>query len=314
MIFMNGIPFHKHLWHLDELIPQMMNSPKQFIWECCKYYKNRVYHIEEQISSNPYHRIVMLSGPSGSGKTTTARFLKEALASKGISSIVVSLDDFYLGKGKAPKLKNGEYDYESVYALDLPQLQSCLLSLIENGSCMLPQFNFNQSAPKEEKIPIQLNDGDLIIFEGIHALNPIILECLPPQYITTIFVNVETTVFGCHDTIIPPREIRLARRMVRDSIFRNSDAYRTLQLWSGVVEGEDKYLIPYKDTVDYTLSTFHEFEPAILKPYLLPLLQTVTTDYPNYDLAFDLLRDYEQFPEFDKSLLPDDCLIHEFIG
>ena len=311
---MNGIPFHKHLWHLDELIPQLMNSPKQFILECCDHYKQRVYQVAESIASNPYHRIVMLAGPSGSGKTTTARFLKEALAKQGVSSIVVSLDDFYLGRGKAPKLESGEYDYESVYALDVPLLQSCLLSLIEKRSCLLPQFDFNSSAPKEEKIPIQLNEGDLIIFEGIHALNPIILNCLPTQYITTIYISVETTVFGYHDTIIPPREIRLARRLVRDSIYRNADAYRTLHLWNGVVEGEDKYLFPYKNTVDYVLSTFHEFEPSILKSYLLPLLQTVTMDYPNYDLAYDLLRDYEQFPELDKALLPDDCLIHEFIG
>ncbi len=313
MIFMSGIPFHKHLWHLDELVPQILQSPERFIFECCEHYKKRVYEVAAKIASNPYHKIVMLAGPSGSGKTTTARYLKEGLKEHGISSLVVSLDDFYLGQGKAPKLKNGDYDYESVHALNVPQLQECLLSLIEKGFCMLPQFDFNKSAPKEEKIPIRLNPGDLIIFEGIHALNPLILECLPAEYITTIYVSVETTVFGCQDTIIPPREIRLARRMVRDSIYRNSDAYRTLHLWGGVVDGEDKYLLPFKDQVDYTLSTFHEFEPAVLKPFLMPLLKTVTLDYPNYELAFDLRRDYEQFPVIEPSMLPEDCLIREFI-
>ena len=135
------------------------------------------------------------------------------------------------------------------------------------------------SVPKEEKIPIHLKKGDLIIFEGIHALNPLIIDCLPGDYITTIFVSVETTVFNCQDVIIPPREIRLARRMVRDSIYRNSDAYRTLHLWSGVMEGEDKYLTPFKDHVDYTLSTFHEFEPAILKPFLIPSKQNKIDQY-----------------------------------
>lgn len=313
MTFMKGIPFHKHLWHMDELLPQLMNNPQLFITDCCEQYKNRVYQVAQSIAQNPFHKIVMLAGPSGSGKTTTARFLKEALLKEGISSFVVSLDDFYLGFGKAPKLKNGDYDYESVYALDVPQLQSCLLSLIQDGTCMLPQFDFYKSAPKEEKIPIHLKKGDLIIFEGIHALNPIILDCLPAEYITKIYVSVETTVFGCEDTIIPPREIRLARRLVRDSIYRNADAYRTLHLWSGVVEGEEKYLEPFKDQVDYTLSTFHEFEPSVLKPFLLPLLHAVTMDYPNYELAFDLKKDYELFPELSSSLLPNDCLIHEFI-
>ncbi len=313
MIFMNGIPFRKHLWHLDELLPQLTQSPQRFIKECCEQYQARVYEVAKSIAENPYHKIVMLAGPSGSGKTTSARYLKEGLEHYGVSSLVVSLDDFYLGYGKAPRLKNGDFDYESVYALDVPQLQSCLLSLIDDGSCMLPQFDFNKSAPKEEKLHIKLNQGDLIIFEGIHALNPVILECLPAEYITKIYVSVETTIFGCHNTIIPPREIRLARRMVRDSIYRNSDAYRTLHLWSGVVEGEEKYLVPFKDEVDYTLSTFHEFEPAILKPYLLPLLHTVTMDYPNYELAFDLKQDYDLFPVIESSLLPNDCLIHEFI-
>ena len=314
MIFMKGIPFRKHLWHLDELIPQITQAPKQFIDECCEQYKQRVQEIADGLISNPFHKIVMLAGPSGSGKTTSATFLKEALAEKGVCSLVVSLDDFYLGRGKAPKLKNGEFDYESVHALDLPYLKECLLSLIETGKCSLPQFDFINSKPKEEKIPIQLNKGDIIIFEGIHALNPLILECLPAKHVATIYVSVETTIFGCNNTMIPPREIRLARRMVRDSIYRNADAYRTLHLWSGVIEGEDKYLIPYKDSVDYTLSTFHEFEPSVLKELLLPLLKTVTMDYPNYELAFDLLRDYEQFPSVVTSLLPNDCLIHEFIG
>lgn len=313
MISMNGIPFRKHLWHLDELLPLLMESPKRFIDECCEQYKLRVYNIAKSIAENPFHKIVMLAGPSGSGKTTSACFLKEELERLGISSLVVSLDDFYLGQGKAPKLKNGDFDYESVYALDVPQLQSCLLSLIKDGSCMLPQFDFHKSAPKEEKISVSLNKGDLIIFEGIHALNPVILDCLPGEYITKIYVSVETTVFGSNDTIIPPREIRLARRMVRDSIYRNADAYRTLHLWSGVVEGEEKYLTPFKDSVDYTLSTFHEFEPAILKAFLMPLLRSVTMDYPNYELAFDLKQDYDLFPSLDSTLLPNDCLIHEFI-
>ncbi len=314
MIFMNDIPFHKHLWHMDELIPQIEQAPEQFVGDCCEQYKSRVFQVAKSIVANPHHKIIMLAGPSGSGKTTTARYLKEAFAQLGVSSFVVSLDDFYLGFGKAPKLKNGDFDYESVHALDLPQLQSCLLSLIETGSCLLPQFDFNASAPKPEKKPIQLGKNDLIIFEGIHALNPLILECLPSECITKIYISVETTVFGHNNTIIPPREIRLARRMVRDSIYRNSDAYRTLHLWTGVIEGEEKYLFPFKDSVDYTLSTFHEFEPAILKPLLLPLLKTVTMDFPNYELAFDLREDYQLFPDLDPSVLPDDCLIHEFIG
>lgn len=314
MIFMSGIPFHKRLWYFDELVPQMMHAPKEFILECCNQYKQRVCDVAKSIVASPHQRIVMLAGPSGSGKTTTARYLKEGFEQQGVSALVVSLDDFYLGFGKAPKLANGEFDYESVHALDVPQLQSCLLSLVKEGCCFLPQFDFNISAPKPDKIPVKLNQGDIIVFEGIHALNPLILECLPKEYIARIYVSVETTVFGAHNTIIPPREIRLARRMVRDSIFRNSDAYRTLQLWSGVIEGEDKYLLPYKDQVEYTLSTFHEFEPAILKSLLLPILNKVTMDYPNYELAFDLKDDYQLFPELDRTLLPADCLIHEFIG
>lgn len=310
---MSDILWGNHLWHLDELFPHLTGDPTPFVNECCNEYKKRIDTVAASIADNPNHKILMLSGPSGSGKTTTARFLQDALAKRNIRSFVVSLDNFYLGNGRAPKLPNGDFDYESVHALDVPALTSCLQSLIEKGSCLLPEFDFHASKPKEEKIPIQLCPGDLIIFEGIHALNPLLLECLPSQFVTKIYVSVETTVYGCHNVVIPPREIRLARRMVRDSIYRNSDALRTLQFWTGVMNGEDQYLLPYRDDVDYVISTFHEFEPAILKPYLIPLLKTVTPDYPNYDLAIDLLDDYRMFPTLEPTVLPNDCLIHEFI-
>ena len=311
---MNNIQPKKHLWHLQELLGALSDDPVGLIDRACSVYTLGVEHIARQIADDPNHKIIMLAGPSGSGKTTTANVLRQALKQHKIDSAVVSLDDFYLGQRRAPMLKNGEPDYESVYALNIPLLKQCLQDLCQRNECLLPKFDFPNSKPFDKKVPLKLNKGDLIIFEGIHALNPLILDHLPTEHITKIYVSVETTVFNSSDVLISPREIRLARRLVRDSIFRGADALKTLTMWTGVIEGEDKYLLPYKNSVDYTISTFHEFEPSVLKPYLLPLLEGLPFDAPNYALAMDLKADYGLFPALNRELLGDDCLIHEFIG
>ncbi len=311
---MKTIQYKRHFWHVDDLVDRMRDDPELLIHECCQQYLDSIEATAQSIAKSTDHKIIMLSGPSGSGKTTTANLLREALKELGVHSAVVSLDDFYLGLGKAPLLPNGEYDYESVHALNIPLLQQCLSDLLNRNACLLPKFDFYTSKPCDEQIPMTLKAGDLIIFEGIHALNPLILDCLPREKIIKLYVSVETTVFGRGDTLIPPREIRLARRMVRDSIHRNADAVRTLTMWTGVMMGEEQYLFPYKDDVDYTLSTFHEFEPALLKPLLLPLLENLPNDCPNYDLAMDLAGDYQLFPDLSCNLLPEQCLIWEFIS
>ncbi len=311
---MKHIKYKRHFWHVDDLIDMMQEDAGRLIQSCCNEYFDCIEATAKSIADDPDHKIIMLSGPSGSGKTTTANLLRHALDKLGIHSAVVSLDDFYLGLGKAPLLPNGEYDYESVHALNIPLLQQCLLDLMSKNQCVLPKFDFLTSKPSDETIPMTLAAGDLIIFEGIHALNPLILDCLPKKNVIKIFVSVETTIFGKDDMLIPPREIRLARRMVRDSIHRNADAVRTLTMWTGVMMGEEQYLFPYKDDVDYTLSTFHEFEPAVLRSVLLELLRNLPEDCPNYDLAMDLAADYALFPELDCSALPQDCLIREFIS
>ncbi len=310
---MKNFQYKRHLWHLDDLTDMIRQHPKQLVQECCEEYLTNIEVTAKNIADNPHHKIIMLSGPSSSGKTTTANLLRQALEKRDIHTAVVSLDDFYLGLGKAPLLSNGEYDYESVHALNIPLLQECLLNLMAHNSCMLPKFDFQTSKPTGQQIPLTIREGDMIIFEGIHALNPLILDCLPQINIIKLYVSVETTVFGRGDFLIPPREIRLARRLVRDYLYRNADAIRTLTMWTGVMHGEDQYLLPYKDDVDFTLSTFHAFEPAVLRPLLLPLISNLPSDCPNYHLAIDLAEDYIKFPELDCGLLPSDCLIREFI-
>lgn len=311
---MNNIQSELRQWKLSEILSQLEVNTASFINECCQNYHRHIDETADKIVKDPNHKIIMMAGPSGSGKTTTAGYLRQSLAKRGVQSAVVSLDDFYLGRHKAPLLPNGEYDYESVHALNVPLLQECLLQLVEKGYCNLPKFDFMTSKPSTVTVPMQLKDGDLIIFEGIHALNSLILDCLPADCITKIYVSVETTVYNHEGILLSPREIRLARRLVRDSIYRNADACRTLQMWTGVVMGEDKYLFPFKNTVDYSLSTFHEFEPAILLPYLLPLLQALPDGTPNAELARDLLKNYQQFPSLSTDQLPEDCLLHEFVG
>ncbi len=256
----------------------------------------------------------MLAGPTASGKTTTAGALCEALARRGVRAAVVSLDDFYLGFGRAPLLENGEYDYESVEALNLPLLQDCLLRLMEQGACDLPIFDFVASKPKEQTRPVVLQPGDLVIFEGIHALNDVILGALPQEGITKLYVSVQTGLAEGDKVVVTPREVRLARRLVRDSFYRAAPAARTLQLWGGVIRGEELYLQPFAQSVDGTIDTFHPFEPAVFAPYLTELLKETPPQSPFYQTFVNLTEQYRAFSPFPAEWLPRHCLIREFIA
>lgn len=257
--------------------------------------------------------VVMLSGPSSAGKTTTSHLLKDTLARDGVDVKIVSLDDFYRGKGKAPLLPDGSYDYESVHALDLGRLQACLGELLTGGCSELPVFDFSAQQPASHTRRLYLTEHSLVIFEGIHALNPLIEEHLPGERLLKVFVNTLSPVFDDTGKLLARRDIRLIRRLLRDIRFRGSSLENTLAMWRQVVRGEQLYLFPYVDTVDFLLDTTHAYEPFLFAGELLPLLNAAP-ESPFKPQLEELAAKLAVFPPLPLSLLPKESLMREFLG
>ena len=261
-------------------------------------------------------RVVMLAGPSGSGKTTTAHMLAEAIQNCGRNAFVVSLDNFYRGVGKAPRLEDGSYDYESVEALDYERLQENLIQLLDEGRAYFPIYDFETGSPADHSNLIELGKEDIIILEGIHALNPIVIGALKDKgCLIRLYISVETPYVDAKgDVVLTARDTRLLRRMLRDYRFRNADLSRTFSMWKQVCRGEDLYLFPYKDHSDIIVDSFHCFEPCVYRELMMPLVQQMNVTDPHYGKAVSLMDALSRFEKISVELVPQSSMIREFTG
>lgn len=307
--------FEQRTLHVAAINERLKTDPQRMIQEECARYLDNVRRVAEHMASEMTGRcLVFLSGPSSAGKTTTANNLKRELETLGRQASIISLDDFYRGRGQAPLLPDGSYDYESIEALDLPQLQACMKELLTDGVARLPRFNFNTHEPEPEKYELRIAENSVVIFEGIHALNPILEEHLSGDNVFKIFINVMSRIYDGEDTLLTRRDLRLCRRMLRDYQFRNSSIENTLDMWRQVVRGENLYMFPYVDTADAVFDTTHSFETAMLAPRLLPLLREVPTDSPYAQTITHLIEALSRFATLSTDELPDDSLLWEFVG
>ncbi len=310
----------KHLTQYRTLTVETINSAitkkaTDFIAKENHRYFNEVDDVAAELNEQiPGRCLVMLSGPSSAGKTTTAGKITEALQKRGRAAHIVSLDNFYRGAGQAPLLPDGSHDYESVEALNMPQLQQCMTELLSKGCTELPLFDFHtrQPAPQTETLCIQQND--VVIFEGIHALNPVLEEHLPRDNVFKIFINVMQPIYDGWDKLLARRDLRLVRRLLRDYRFRNSSLENTLNMWKQVVRGENLYMFPYVDTADVIFDTTHAYEPAMLGPQLLPLLREISPDSPHAATVNHLIDALSRFETLSVADLPADSLLREFVG
>ncbi len=307
--------FEQRTLRVADINKRIAQDSQGIVAEECERYLENVRRVAEHMTSHIKGRcLVLLSGPSSAGKTTTANNLKRELEAHGRQANIISLDDFYRGKGLAPRLPDGSFDYESIEALNLPQLQACMKELLTDGVTRLPRFNFNTREPEPETYELRVSDNSVVIFEGIHALNPIFEDHLPGDHVFKIFINVMSRVYDGNDTLLTRRDLRLCRRMLRDYQFRNSSIENTLDMWRQVVRGENLYMFPHADTANAVFDTTHAFEPAMLAPRLLPLLQQVPTDSPYADTIAHLIDALSKFAPLSADLLPADALLREFIG
>ncbi len=289
-------------------------APESLIAKAEENYKKIIAEICEEINNDIKKKIVMVAGPSGSGKTTTASKIKEYLEKMGHKAYTVSLDDFYKNKGEGPKNPDGTYDFECVEALDVPLIHKCLGELIEKNESELPLFDFMTGRRSENKNYIRLEDEDVIIVEGLHALNPVISETLPRENLLEIYISVASRFYNGDEVLLSKRDLRFIRRMVRDFQFRNSPVENTYFLWPQVMRGEDKYLFPYKENADMIFNTTHVYEPCVFKAVATKLLSEVEKTSANFNDAQRLISALDRFPLIDVSLVPQDSLLREFLG
>lgn len=296
-------------------INRLALEPKKFLDDCTKDYHERVSAVAKNIFDDKSKKIVMLAGPSSSGKTTTANLLSAKFSSMGSRAYTVSLDDFYHPRSVGyPLDENGKPDYECVEALDIELLHSCFGELLENGCALFPVFDFHSGERTNNAKKVELSENDVIIVEGLHALNPVITDTLNENSLYRIYVSVSTRVYEDDGSVLlSKRDLRFVRRMVRDFSFRSTSVERTYEIWQSVMRGEDKYLFPFEGNADIKLDSFHACEPCVLSERAIKLLESVSAS--EYKEKAGLMIDkLKLFRTIDCSVLPEDCLLREFTG
>lgn len=290
-------------------------NPGLFVSDCTEAYKNRIAEVAQGIFSNHNRKIVMLAGPSSSGKTTTAKLFSEEINKLGGKAYAVSLDDFYLPRSvQYPLDENGKPDFECVEALDLGLLHSSLQSLAVSGKADLPVFDFNTGERINNAKTVELRENDVIIVEGLHALNPAITETLDSSKLYKIYISVSSRVYDANgDVLLSKRDLRLIRRTVRDYLFRSMPVERTLEIWGSVMRGEDKYLFPFENLADIKINSFHPCEPCVFSEKAVGLLRDVG-EGEFKEKADSLIDKLSLFENIDYSVLPADSLLREFTG
>ncbi len=292
-----------------------MHAPERMIREVENSYQEHIRNVARNIAQEHAHaKIAMLSGPSSSGKTTTAHILQERLREFNIHSVIISLDNFYRGRGEAPLLPDGTRDYEALEALRVDKLKECLVSLVNTGKCSVPVYNFTLGRPEEQEQDIAVTEQDIVIIEGIHALNPTLTKELPEEKLIKLYVSVKQPIKDANGEVTSPLDLRLTRRIVRDVHSRGTTAETTLAMWPSVVAGEDKYIRPYRISADYTINTIHIFEPCVMRRQAIPLLREIPQDSPYYRKARDLESRLMRFEPIDENLVPEKSMLREFIG
>lgn len=285
---------------------------EKYIMECEKAYRRQLDEITETVAETEGRSLVMLAGPSSSGKTTTAKLLKEKLIGKGRTATVVSLDNFYLIQDKPLTFEDGTVDFETVEALDVPLIVKCLHELVDKGESDLPRFCF-KSKKRSCFEKVSLSKDEIVIVEGLHALNPVITEPLSDEKMRLYYVSVSSRITDEDTVLFSKRELRFIRRLIRDYHHRNSDVENTFYLWKAVRMGEDRYLFPYSYRAERKIDSIHPYEIAIFKNTALNLLDRTSQDSVYYETAKELKQKLQRVVSLKRDYLPKNSLLEEFI-
>lgn len=259
-------------------------------------------------------RIVLISGPSSSGKTTFCKRLQVQLTTNLLHPVGISLDDYFLNREDTPKDEHGEYDFESLYALDLPYFNKDLKKLLSGEEIELPTFNFETGQRVFKGKKLKLRENSILVIEGIHALNPELTEFIDDKYKYRVYVSVLTSISLDNHNWIPTTDNRLLRRIIRDYRFRGYSAEDTINRWPSVRRGEDKWIFPYQENADAMFNSAMLYELAALRKFAEPILAQVPESSKANAEAYRLLRFLRYFNYIPTEELPGTPLLREFLG
>ncbi len=301
---------------LYEINRRIKTDPTAFVEECEEKYKKAIESAARKIASRASETsVVLLSGPSGSGKTTTALNLECALEKLGIGTRPVSLDDYFrtVDMETSPKNEDGEIDYESPLCLDIPLLNDHIGKIINGEEIQMPKFDFKNQRRSDITSPLRLHKNELVIFEGIHALNDEITGACGSHGIK-LYISARSNFKRDGEVFYKGTWTRLTRRIVRDNLFRGANADFTLAIWEGIRRGEKRYISPFRDRADIIINSTHEYEITVLKKHLEDAVKSVPKGIARYDEVCEMMENLKGFEDLSDTFVPGDSLLREFIG
>ncbi len=283
-----------------------------FVEECERQFNKQLLEVTEHICTEESLRIVMLSGPTCSGKTTTASQLARLLKGHGKRLVMISIDDFYRDRGQLQTTQAGTVDYESIEAIDFPYLAECMSELLENREVLLPIFDFTTGCRSGVRSFLP-QKNDILLFEGIQAIYPEILSLTPSGQSTSIYISPQQQA-EAYGAVFSPRSIRFLRRLVRDSMFRASDAARTFFLWEGVKRNEDENILPYASGAAISIDSFLPYELNVIRPFAESVLRMLPASDVHAAERDELLMKLSGIPVISPAYVPENSFFREFIG
>lgn len=276
--------------------------------------EKKIAQIADEIAKRKNVKMVLIAGPSSSGKTTTCKRLSVQLAVNGIHTIGISLDDYFVNRDQTPRDETGDYDYEHLHALNIPLLNEQMNALFRGEEVELPRYNFQMGRSEKSGRRLRLQGNEVLVLEGIHALNPELTASIPNDQIFRVYASALTTILLDTHNYIPTTDNRLLRRIVRDYKYRGVSACDTIRRWPSVRRGENRWIFPYQENADAMFNSAMLFELAVLKNQALPLLEQVPENCEEYAEAYRLMKFLRYIHTIKEDQIPPTSLLREFLG
>lgn len=301
--------------HVNAINRKISLDERLFVEECDRKYLEKLTKIADSIEqSHDEKPILLLAGPSGAGKTTTALKIEEILDNRGIHTHTISMDDYFLPASRfsAAIGEDGKPDYEAPDRIDIELLFDHMNRISNCEEVVIPSFEFS-SQRRFDGIALKREKNDIVVFEGIHALNPTVTGAAG-DFARCMYVSVRSRLELSDGELLHPCYIRLMRRLIRDGSYRGRSAAETLDMFDSVEAGENKYIMPYKYRAEFSVDTFHAYEPAVYKGFLLKTLEQESINYKEFGRFLPMLKALEEVSPISPEAVPDDSLAREFIG
>ncbi len=277
-------------------------------------HEKKVSRIADMINNNSNIKVILVSGPSSSGKTTFSKRLAIQLRVNSLNPKIISMDNYFVNREDTPLDENGEWDFESLYAIDLAFFHRQMKELIEGKEVELPEFNFETGKREFNGKRLKIEENDLMILEGIHALNPELIKGIPEKNLFKVYVSALTTIAIDEHNWIPTSDVRLLRRLIRDYQFRGYSPRETIARMESIKRGEEKWIFPYQENADVMFNSALLFELAVLRKYVEPILKQVPKYCEEYTETHRLLKFLRYFVEIPDNEIPPTSLLREFVG